>query len=263
MTKARIFQTLFPSQGDSSGTIVNKWIIGLIILNTIAVILSSDDQFYSSLKWFFDLFEIVSVAIFSMEYILRLWCITENPKYAHPLFGRLKYFISFSALVDLLAILPFYVPFLTHLDLRFLRILRLIRILRIFKLGRYIAASDMIRNVVKDKMEELVLSFAMTTFLIIASSCVMYFIEHSAQPDQFTSIPRTMWWCVTTLTTVGYGDMIPITPAGRLLTGFISILGVGLFALPAGIMASGFSQEFEKRKINHLPNKCETCGRPF
>jgi voltage-gated potassium channel len=120
-------------------------------------------------------------------------------------------------------------------------------------------ASYVIRNVFKAKKEELVLSFVITFFLIIVASCVMYYAEHDAQPDKFSSIPETMWWSVATLTTVGYGDTYPITPLGKFLTAWISILGIGVFALPAGILASGFSDEFKKRKS--VKNLCPHCGK--
>jgi voltage-gated potassium channel len=163
------------------------------------------------------------------------------------------------ALIDLLAFAPFYMPF-TRIDLRVVRILRLFRFLRVFKLGRYLNATKLISNVFKSKKEELVLCLVITLSLIIIASSFMYFAENQAQPDKYSSIPATMWWCVTTLTTVGYGDIFPITVMGKILTAFIAILGIGMFALPAGILASGFSDEFQKRK-NKEKNICPHCGK--
>jgi voltage-gated potassium channel len=216
-------------------------------LNVVAVTLETVNNLYDSYNLCFRVFEKISVYIFTVEYLLRLWTCTSEEKYKHPVFGRLRYIFSLGALIDLLAFLPFYMPF-TKIDLRVIRIMRLFRFLRIFKLGRYMNATQMISKVFKSKKEELILCLVITFSLIIVASSLMYFTENRAQPDKFSSIPATMWWCVTTLTTVGYGDVFPITVLGRLLTAFIAILGLGMFALPAGILASGFSDEFQNRK---------------
>jgi voltage-gated potassium channel len=165
--------------------------------------------------------------------------------------------VSPGALIDLVAFLPFYIPFFIEVDLRTLRILRLLRFLRVLKMGRYTKASKIISSVLHAKREELLISFLITIFSIIAASTVMFFVEHEAQPQAFASIPAAMWWSVTTLTTVGYGDVVPITNWGKLFSGIISLLGFGLFALPAGILASGFSREFSKTEKKHF---CPHCG---
>lgn len=244
--------------GTKADKIVNSFLVGLILVNTILVILETVESIYGEYRLLFNGVEIVSVVIFSVEYVLRVWICTEVEKYRHPFFGRMKYILSAGALIDLLAVLPFYLPLFISLDLRFIRVLRLFRFFRFFKLGRYLNASKVIRNVFKSKKEELVLSFIITMFLIIIASTVMYYAEHDAQPDKFTSIPETMWWSVATLTTVGYGDEYPITGVGKFLTACISILGIGMFALPAGILASGFSAEVKKFKTGS--HCCPHCG---
>lgn len=257
--KKEIFKLLDPSQGATFwDKLVNILIISLILLNVIAVIFETVDSLFIEYGHLFRGFEIFSVFIFSLEYILRLWTCTYIDKFKHPVTGRIKYIFSFGSIIDLLAIVPFYLPISTIYDLRFVRIFRLLRFLRIFKLGRYLNASKIISNVFKSKKEELILCFLLIIALIVLTSSVMYFVEHDAQPDKFSSIPATMWWGVTTLTTVGYGDVFPITGLGRSLTAFISILGIGMFALPAGILASGFSAEFQKLKKNK--NTCPHCG---
>ena len=248
-SKQKIHSLLDPADGGTSiDKAVNGFIVGLILLNTIAVILETVESIYKSHEDIFTAIELFSVMIFTTEYLLRVWSCTLQEKYRHPIKGRLRYMLSSGALVDLLAILPFYLPLFGGKDLRFVRSLRLLRFFRFFKLGRYLNASKMISNVFKAKKEELVLSFVITIVLIVIASCVMYYAEHDAQPDKFSSIPETMWWSVATLTTVGYGDEYPITGLGKLLTACISILGIGMFALPAGILASGFSEEFKKLK---------------
>jgi voltage-gated potassium channel len=239
---------LNPAKGNGRwDKVVDCFLVILITLNIIAVILETVDSIYNSYNVCFRIFEKVSVYIFTIEYLLRLWACTCETKYKHPIIGRLKWIFSFGAIIDLLAFLPFYLPF-TSVDLRVVRILRLFRFLRIFKLGRYLNATKLISNVFKSKKEELILCLVITLSLIIIASSFMYFAENQAQPDKYSSIPATMWWCVTTLTTVGYGDVFPIIVIGKILTAFIAILGIGMFALPAGILASSFSDEFQKRK---------------
>jgi voltage-gated potassium channel len=258
--KHKIHLLLDPTDGGTSlDKIVNSFIVGLIIVNTGAVILETVESIYQPNKELFRILEVFSVIIFSVEYILRVWTCTNIDENKHPIAGRLKYILSISAIIDLFAILPFYLPLFVKYDLRFIRILRLLRFFRFFKLGRYLNASRVITNVFKSKKEELVLSFLITFFLIIIASSVMYYAEHDAQPDKFSSIPETMWWAVATLTTVGYGDVFPITNLGRILTSCISILGIGIFALPAGILASGFSAEFQNLKKEK--NTCPHCGK--
>lgn len=258
--KYRVYTLLNPAkENDKWSKIVDYFLVILIVLNVIAVILETVNEIYNPLKNYFKLFEIFSVYIFTIEYLLRVWSCTYNKKYKHPIMGRLKYAFSFMAIIDLLAFLPFYLPF-TSVDLRIMRILRLFRFMRLFKLGRYMKATKLIANVFKSKKEELILCFVITISLILVASSLMYFAENGAQPDKFSSIPATMWWCVTTLTTVGYGDIIPVTVLGKVMTAIIAILGVGLFALPAGILASGFLEEFQKNKSKEK-HICPHCGK--
>ncbi len=258
--KKHVYVLLDPSEGGSFwDKLIDSFIISLILLNVIAVILETVDSLFLKYGSFFKTFEIVSVCFFTLEYSLRVWTCTYIEKFKHPLFGRLRFIFSIGSIIDLLAIVPFYMPFTTIFDFRFVRMFRLLRFLRVFKLGRYLNATRMISNVFKTKKEELVLCLIITFFLIIVASSLMYFVENDAQPDKFSSIPETMWWSVTTLTTVGYGDVFPITGLGKFLTACISILGIGVFALPAGILASGFSSEFQKLKMEK--NICPLCGK--
>ncbi|MDR1895782.1 MAG: ion transporter [Prevotellaceae bacterium] len=258
--KYGIYVLLNPAKGNGKwDKVIDYFLVTLITLNVFAVILETVDSFYNSYNVYFRIFEKISVYIFTVEYLLRLWACTSETKYNRPIVGRLRYFFSLGALIDLLAFAPFYMPF-TRIDLRVVRILRLFRFLRVFKLGRYLNATKLISNVFKSKREELVLCLVVTLSLIIIASSFMYFAENQAQPDKYSSIPATMWWCVTTLTTVGYGDVFPITVIGKILTAFIAILGIGMFALPAGILASGFSAEFQKRKNKEI-NICPHCGK--
>jgi voltage-gated potassium channel len=163
------------------------------------------------------------------------------------------------ALIDLLAILPYYLHVIVGLDLRVLRILRLFRFLRLFRLTAYMKSAKLVRNVFVSKASDLKLSLLLIVLLIIISASLVYFAEHLAQPDTFTSIPKTFWWAVVTVTTVGYGDMIPITIAGKVLTAIITLAGIALFALPAGIITAGFLEESRKAKHPKL-HTCPHCG---
>ncbi len=257
--KKKVHTLIDPRYGATRwDKIIDGFIICLILLNTLAVMLETIKPLYGAHRSFFHEFDVFSVTVFTVEYILRVWSCTVDPRYQGSIKGRLKYMTSVGAIIDLLAILPFYLPLLASFDLRLLRLLRILRLARVFKLGRYMNASKVMTNVFRSKKEELVLSFIITMFLIVIASSVMYFAEHEAQPAKFASIPETMWWAVATLTTVGYGDTYPITGIGKFLGACISVLGIGIFALPAGILASGFSDEL--RKIKHK-NHCPHCGK--
>lgn len=246
--KKRIQRTLDKAQGtDRLSRNFDLFIMALIVLNVIAVITETVEELYTEYKVFYDSFEFISVMIFTVEYIIRIWTCTVKKKYAHPVWGRIKYVFSIEAIIDLLAIMPFYLPLIVPVNALFLRILRLFRLLRIFKLGRYSTAFQMVINAIRRRSEELIIVMTLVLVMLILASSLMYYIENEAQPEVFTSIPATMWWGVATLTTVGYGDVYPITPLGKMLGAFIAILGIGVFALPAGIIATSFESEMLTR----------------
>ena len=234
--------------GDYLGKSFTFSIMTLIAINVIAVILETVPALATQYSDIFRWLEIFSIIIFTTEYLLRIWSCTSNPDHRHPIVGRLRYALAPMTMIDLLAILPFYVPFIIPLDLRVLRALRLFRIFRLFKVGRYSNALKTLGTALRRKREELLISVFVVTVLLIISSTLMFYIEHEVQPDAFSSIPATMWWAVATLTTVGYGDIYPITILGKFLGSVIAFLGIGMFALPAGILASGFSEAIRLTK---------------
>lgn len=254
-----VYHSLLKSNkiGDLSW-FVDLFIIGLILLNVVAILLQSiptlDRRFYQEFEWF----ELFSIVVFTAEYLLRLWTANLNPKFHKPISGTIRYTFTPMAIIDLLSVLPFYLAFV-GMDLRLLRIMRVFKIFRLFKIARYISALNIINHVFRKKREELVISLIFTLFLLLIASTLMYYVENEVQPDVFSSIPHTMWWGIATLTTVGYGDVYPITPLGHLLGGIIALFGIGLFALPTGILASGFSQELEQKRRNK--SVCPTCGQ--
>ncbi len=246
--KKRIFRTLEIGSGeDRLSKRFDIFLMSLILLNVVAVILETVDSIHNKYLLVFQYFEYLSVFVFTTEYLGRVWTCTYMEKYKHPIWGRLRFISSFLVIIDLLAILPFFLPLFLSVDGRVLRMLRLFRIVRIFKMGRYSAAFNMITQVVSKRREELLVVLTIIFVMLILASSLMYYVENEAQPEAFKSIPETMWWGVATLTTVGYGDMYPITPLGKLLGAFIAILGVGIFALPAGIIASGFDAEIKRK----------------
>ena len=263
-TKHRVHTLLHPELGNTHwDRALNAFIILLILLNVIAVMLETIPSIYLPNKAFFYYFDIISVSIFSIEYILRVWSCVHDERFRHPVYGRLRYMVTPGAIIDLLAILPFYLHVFVGLDLRILRILRLFRFLRLFRLTSYMKATKLIVNVFRSVYNQLLLSLVLAITLIVISSSLVYFPEHIAQPDVFTSIPATIWWSVVTLTTVGYGDMIPITIIGKVFTGVILLAGVAMFALPAGIITAGFLEEIRKQKKSGRQLICPHCHKPI
>jgi voltage-gated potassium channel len=264
-TRHKIHILLHPELGESKADkIINIFIITLISLNVIAVMLETIEDLHKKYEVFFAWFDRISVYIFTIEYVLRVWSCTHDPKYRHSIKGRLRYMFTWGAFIDLLAFLPFYIHAFSGFDLRTLRILRLLRFFRLFRLTAYTRSAQMIFNVFKSRANELILSFVLTIFLIILASCILYFAEHlhPENKDKFTSIPATLWWAVVTLTTTGYGDMVPLTNVGKIFTGVIMLTGVAFFALPAGIITAGFLDEikFIRKSKGH---NCPHCGKPL
>lgn len=263
-TKKKVHSLLHPEIVGASrwDKIINIFIIVLIILNVTAVILETVASIENKFRTFFHYFDRVSVFIFTIEYILRVWSSNHDPKYRHSVFGRLRYMVSPAALVDLIAILPFYVHIIVGLDLRTLRLLRLLRIFRLFRLTAYTRATRMVVNVFRSRYHDLMLAFIYASLFIVLSAIIVYFAEHPAQPHKFSSIPETIWWAVVTICTIGYGDLVPITVAGKFFSIIIMLGGIAILAFPSGIITAGFIEELNKAKRpRHI--KCPHCGRQF
>ena len=245
--------------GHRASKIFDVFLITLITLNVVALIVGTVEGIHGISPGAFHFLEIASVGVFSMEYVLRVWTCTEDPKFAHPVKGRLRYIFSPLALIDLLAVLPVYLVFFVNLrglDLRFLRLVRLLA--RIVRLSRYFSRLRTLGQGVHTKRGDLTAVVSVLFLLLVMTSSLMFFAEHRAQPEEFASIPKAMWWSIITLTTVGYGDVFPVTSAGRMLAGVIAIVGIGLFALPAGILGSGFMEALDKEERAQV--RCPHCG---
>jgi voltage-gated potassium channel len=257
--KSHIYQIMEGTgTGDKAHRAFEYFIITLITTNVLAVMLETEKAFHLRHAGALRKFDIFSVAVFTIEYLLRMWVCTSHERYKRPIGGRIKHALTPLALVDLLAILPFYLPLVIPFDFRVLRAIRLIRLARLLKVGRYSEALKLFGRVLKTKKEELLAAIFILFILLIVSSSLLYFVENQAQPDKFSSIPASMWWGVVTLTTVGYGDMYPITLAGKLLGAVVSLLGIGFIALPAGVLSAGFIEEIRKKRPE--TRACPKCG---
>lgn len=240
--RTRVHQVL-EGHHSALGGAVRWFLAGLIVVNVLAVVLETVPSLRAAHALAFYYLEVGSLCVFSVEYVLRLWSSAEHDRY-RGLLGRVRWALTPGAIIDLLAIAP--ALFLS--DLRLVRILRLSRLIRVAKLGRYSLALRTLRRVMVARLPDVLsLSFVLLILLVLSSS-LMFLLERDAQPDTFTSIPATMWWGIVTLTTIGYGDMAPVTVEGKLLGSFVAILGLGMFALPAGLLGGAFVEELSKAR---------------
>ncbi|MDQ2818832.1 MAG: ion transporter [Pseudomonadota bacterium] len=235
MIRLHLFHILYrPLPGTRFARPVSFFLAAMIVINCLALSLETVAAIYAGHAEFFQMLEVVSTGIFAVEYALRVWTCVEEPRYAAPVTGRLRYIVSPLALLDLLAILAFFAP----LDLRFLRIFRLSRLFRVLHLEVFNRSMQAIFEAVGRRRHLLYVSVAIMATAVYCTAVLLYAVEHAAQPDKFSSIPATLWWAVVTLTTIGYGDMAPITPLGKVLTSVIAIFGIGIFALPTAILTA-------------------------
>jgi len=235
------------------------------ILWKYKVILDTFDNFSKDIQSIFRAVEVFSIVVFTIEYLIRLWTADFIHPHIKPAKARLKYMFSFLAIIDLLAILPFYLPYIIPVDLIILRMVRLLRVFEIFKANRYTNALSMVGRVIKGKSEQLISSLFVIFVLMIIASVLMYYLEHEAQPDVFDNAFSAFWWAVSTITNADYGELYPITLLGRILNTVISILGIGLIAVPTGIISAGFMEEMEELAMEKEEKKkdkqyCPHCG---
>lgn len=225
------------------GYVFDIVLILLISLNVAAAIAETVNPLYQMYGPYFDSFEAFSIAFFTVEYFARIWVSVDAEDGVSAARIRIRYLFSPLALVDFIAIAPFYLSLLFALDLRVLRILRL---LRLFKLSRYWSALNLMTRVLRSEAEVIGAALFLLLMIMVLASGAMCLVEHRAQPTAFGNIPAAMWWTITTLTTVGYGDIVPVTPLGKMLGGLISLTGIGMVAFPSGILASGFAEQIRR-----------------
>lgn len=249
LNQKRVFEIIEKGQADDRASrYCDLFLFTLILLNLMAVCLETVDSLYARYRPIFTAIELFSVVVFSIEYSLRIWSCAAAPdgKYKGAFRKRVGYIFSFTGMIDLLAILPSIIPLvLGGVDLRWLRILRLMRLL---KFSHYSSALEDLISAVRHESR----SFAATLYLLVLalliSSSLIYVAEHDVQPEHFGSIPQAMWWTVVTLTTVGYGDIVPYTVVGKLIATLTALMGVCVVALLTGIVATGFTNQVAMRR---------------
>lgn len=244
--RQRVHALVFPSKfGGKLHDLFDTFIAIWVLLSVASVILESVDSIHYILNLQFIVLDSIAVAIFTLEYCMRIYSCVEDPKYEGAFLGRFKQAKSPSTFIDFLAILPFYLEVLLHhvIDLRFLRIFRLTRLLKLTRNSD--ATAVLFRVIAREWPVMSAASFIMGLLLILAAS-MGYLLEHEAQPEKFENIPQSIYWAVITLASVGYGDISPVTPWGRAMTAVVALLGIGIFAIPAALLASAFSDELIK-----------------
>jgi len=244
--RQKVHAVVFPSAyGGSLHTIFDTFIVIWVIVSVMAVILESVQGIHYLLNLEFIVLDAIAVSIFTLEYCLRMYCCVEEPGYQRAVSGRLKMAKSTSSIIDLLAIAPFFLEvFLHHLvDLRFMRVFRLLRLL---KLSRYTGATQSLSKVIAREWPVMAASTFIMLLLVVMTASLGFLFEHEAQPDKFENIPQAIYWAVITLASVGYGDISPITPAGRAMTIVLSLIGIGIFAIPAAILSSAFTDQLKR-----------------
>jgi voltage-gated potassium channel len=245
--RARFDRLLAPAESPPWPTqLVSGILVGLVLVSVIATVLETLQETAQRIGWLLRLIEALVVAVMVVEYALRLWAAPEREAVGarQPWLARLHYATSFVGLVDLLAVLPALVAVVVPVPTD---ALRLLRVLRLLKLARYTPALTLFAAVIRNERRALLATVLVVAVLLVLESSIMYVLEREAQPKVFASIPHAMWWAIVTIATVGYGDMFPITPAGKVFGGAVMVIGIAVFAVPAGILATGFASEIRKR----------------
>lgn len=246
--RRRLYTHLHPAAWHKKGlSPLNRIIAVLICLAVIMAVLQSEAEIYDGHERLFRIAEVTFATIFLIEYLARLWIAAENPKYGPGWRGIARYVFSFPSLIDLLALSSLFLTLMGG-EGAVLRLFRLSRIFMLARLGRFSTAIGTIVHAIKSRRYELIMSLAIGGMLLLVSSTLLYIIEGTGQPDDFGSIPRAMWWSIATLTTVGYGDAYPVTPIGKIVAGLTAITGIGLIAMPTGILAAAFSDAIQRHR---------------
>ena len=243
--RQRVHALVFPSAyGGDLHHLYDSFIVVWVVISVLAVILESVHSVHYMLNMEFLILDAIAVSIFTLEYTLRLYCCVEEPGYKKAVAGRLKLAKSTSSIIDLLAIAPFFLEvFLHHLiDLRFMRVFRLLRLL---KLTRYTGATQSLMKVIAREWPVMAASAFIMLLLVVMTASLGYLFEHEAQPEKFENIPQSIYWAVITLASVGYGDISPVTPAGRAMTIVLALIGIGIFAIPAALLSTAFSDQLK------------------
>lgn len=245
--RGALYTQLDPTARPRGLSVLNKLLVCLIVAAAAAGVVETEPTIVVGREPMFRLLEIMFGSVFLVEYLCRVWVAAESPRLQGRRFPRLRYALTAAAIIDLLSILPALLALAIGGALVF-RLVRALRILRLAKLGRLSRAWRDIAEAVHSRRDELMLTLGLALMAILVASTLLYWAEGDAQPDKFGSIPRSLWWAVVTLTTVGYGDVYPITPLGKFFAGVLAIAGIALMSLPTGIMAAAFSDAMQRRR---------------
>jgi voltage-gated potassium channel len=249
--RRRLYLALEPSARATGLSRLNRVIAIAIVVSVVFAIIESEPRVLEASPALFVAVEYFFGGLFLMEYLARLWVSVENPRYAAGWRGRVRYMVSPTALLDLLAVSPLFLAAIGT-EAYVVRLVRLLRVVRLANLGRFSGAIGALTAAIRSRRFELLVSFCFAGLVLLLTSTLMYVVEGGGQPDAFGSIPRAMWWSVATLTTVGYGDVIPLTPMGRVLAGITAVTGIGLIAMPTGILAAALSQAMRSGRTKGL-----------
>lgn len=249
--RRRIFNIIqIGSKEDFISKAFDFYIVAVIFVNLFCTLFSTFAEAEPYLP-VLHIVEFITIIIFTIEYLLRLWTARYLYPEKKPGVALLRFLVSFSGIVDLLTFFPYYLPFFFPGGAVAFRIFRVFRILRLFRINQTYDAFNVITAVLKEKKNQLISSISMIAILMVASSLCLYSLEHNAQPEQFKNAFSGLWWSASTLLTVGYGDIYPITTVGKAFAIVISFLGVGMVAIPTGIISAGFVEQYTKLK--YLP----------
>jgi voltage-gated potassium channel len=246
--KARLYRQLYPPAWPGHGLSPTNKIIAVVILaSVLTVIVESEPTIAHPYRNVFSVLNAIFAFVFLIEYGIRLWSAGENPRYAG-FFGHLRYAMTPTAIIDLVAFLPYFI-FVGTSDTFIIRVVRILRLFSLAKFGRYSLALRYIGQAIFDRRFELIVTAAIAFGVLLVSATAIYLVEGRAQPQAFGSIPRALWWSIVTLTTVGYGDVAPVTVIGRIMGGITAIAAIGLIALPTGILAAAFNDALSRRAV--------------
>jgi len=244
-----------PEKEDKRTELVHILIAVAILVNAFAIILYTVQDIASLYSGILNLIINSSLLLFALEYILRIWSCTDTKNPLRMVTDRLKYAMSFYLIIDLLSIIPIFIPFILPNQITLIRLLRLVSIFKLGRFTKYSKSLEQLKRVFKRKSEIFVIMLFFLVFILLFSSVIMYVVEYSAQPDKFSSIPASLWWAIMTVTTVGYGDIIPVTPLGKIIASFVTLTGVLILALPSAILATGFIEERQNQRFQASKNE--------
>jgi voltage-gated potassium channel len=250
MTLARIYGILHDGSHPGSRA-VTITLSTLIVANALAAIVETMPSLPPGLRAGLTVFEVCSIAVFGVEYVLRVHCSTAGPTPRHPVWGRIRYLFTPLAIIDLAVILPFFIG--SGIDVRTLRVIRLLRLLRLLRYEPYARSLRGFTTVIHERRGELMLCAMVAFGILLVTATAMYYVEREAQPERMGSIPDCLWWAVIHLTTIGYGDVYPVTQAGKILAGITALIGVSMVTLPSGLIAMAYAEQIRAERVKNTP----------